>query len=405
MRLPLTLVVAGVTSLAVFPALSHAQEGATDAPIAQPVDSYQVLFHIGMQELQKQNYAAAIQVFRLLSKKVGSQRVTLELARAYYLDRQYSAAKMIFEEVLKDPDLPWGVRENANRYLDLIDEALGSVKLSLAFVSDTNPINYTDKKRVTIAGESLTLRPPPTKKTAYGLQYGVNATKAFTGDASLVGLVNLTFRDFQGNDLDKWIIDAGLGIFPRNYRKFQGKVALESSIYGGEHLYDQPYGLLTYFPDPVEQFRFSTQLKLAYLDVDEFDYLDGPTQTLDFRASRILANAIQILGNLYVENASTDEAAYSYRGAGLGASVSVPIIGAWGMSASASLGGRDYQGTDPVFGNTRRDRTWKFGLTVYNRRLQSSGLTSEVGIAYEQTDSSLDYYEYDKITFVVRASE
>jgi len=388
-----------------FAARADAPSESAGEADARAVDPYQVLFSIGLRELHRQNYPAAVQVFEMLSRKVGTQRVRLELARACYLDRQYSRAKEIFEGVLQDPGLPWGVRENVNRYLDLIDESLGSIKFSLAFISDTNPINYTDHREITIAGQTLKLTPPPTHKTANGIQYGMDATHAFTGDASVVGFLNLSFRDFAGRDLDKWIIDTGLGLSPRRYRKIQGRLGVEDSTYGGDHLYRQPYAALTYFPDPVEQFRLSAQLKLAYLDADEFDYLDGPTQTLDLRASRILANATQILGDLYLENATTDEAAYSYRGAGLGATLSVPIVGTWGMSASASLGGRDYQDTDPVFAKTRRDLTKKMSLTVYNKRWRVSGLTPEIGIAYERADSSIDYYEYDKVKLVLGVSE
>ena len=386
-------------------AMSPARADEAEAPAAQAVDPYQIFFSIGMQELQKQNYAAAVQVFEALSRRVGSQRVKLELARAYYLDRRYSQAKEVFEGVLQDPALPWGVRENVNRYLDLIDESLGSVKFSVAFISDTNPINYTDHREITIAGQTLRLTPPPTQKTANGIQYGMNATHAFTGDASVVGFLNLSFRDFEGGDLDKWVIDTGLGLFPRRYRKLQGRLGVEDSTYGGDHLYRQPYVSLTYLPDPVEQFRLSTQLKLAYLDAAEFDYLDGPTQTLSVRASRILANATQILGDLYLENATTDEAAYSYRGAGLGATLSAPIVGTWGMSVSASLGTRDYQDTDPFFAETRQDLTRKMGLTIYNKRWKFSGFTPEIGLAYERTDSSIDYYEYDKVKLVLGVSE
>lgn len=396
---------AGGLALCVFPVASSAQSADDDAVVAQPVDPYQIFFSIGMRELQRQNYPAAVQVFEMLSREVDSQRVKLELARAYYLDRQYGLAREVFETVLEDPTLPWGVRENVNRYLDLIDEALGSVTFSLALISDSNPLNYTDRRQIKIAGQILTLTPPPENKQSYGVQVGMNATRAFTSDASLVGFLNLSFRNFEGGDLDKWVVDTGLGFFPRRYRKFQARLGLEDSIYGGEHLYRQPYVALGYIPDPVEQFRLSTQLKLAYLDVDEFDYLDAHTQTLEVRASRILAGGPQLLGNLYLDNAITEEDAYSYRGAGLGATLSVPLTGTWGMNASASLGTRRYRDTDPFFASTRRDTTQKLGLSVFNKQWKFSDLTPEIGIAYERADSSIDYYEYDKVTLILSLSE
>lgn len=380
---------------------------AAEAPelAVQSVDPYQIFFSIGMSELRKQNYPSAIKIFKALSEKVPSQRVRLELARAYFLDRQYRQAKKIFESVLEDPALPWGVRENVNRYLDLIDEALGGFKFSVAFISDTNPLNYTDHRQINIAGQTLTLVPPSENKEVYGVQYTLNATKDFSGDASLVGFLNTSFRDFEGGKLDKWVIDAGLAMAPRSYRKFQGKLGLEESFLGGEQLYRQPYASVTYFPDPVEQFRFSTELKVAHLDVEGFDYLDAYTQTIDLRASRVLRNGTQVLSNLYVENAVTDEDPYSYRGAGLGLTVSFPINRSWGMNASGAIGKRVYLDTDPIFVERRKDLTKKLNLTFYNRQWKRFGLTPEFGISYEQNDSTIEYYEYDKVTFILRATE
>lgn len=381
----------------------HAAE--TVRTTVQSDDPYQILFLIGVGELRKKNYSSAVKIFKSLSEKVPSQRVRLELARAYFLDRQYSQAREVFLEVLEDLTLPWGVRENVNRYLDLIDEALGGLKFSVAFISDSNPLNYTDHRLINIAGQTLTLIPPSESKQAYGIQYTLNASKAFTGDASIIGFINTTFKDFEGGKLDKWIIDAGLSISPRQYRKLKGKIGLEESFFGGDHLYRQPYASITYFPDPVDQFRFSTELKLGYLDVDEFDYLDAHTQTLDLRASRVLKSGTQMLSNLYVENAVTDDESYSYRGAGLGGALSFPINSYWGMKASGELGKRVYLDNDPLFVEKRKDLTKKLSLTLYNKHWKQFGLTPEFGLSYEQNDSNIDYYEYDKVTLIFRLTE
>ena len=143
--------------------------------IAQEIDPYQVMFSIGMIELHKQHYANAIKIFSTLSEETPSQRVRLELARAYFLDRQYKSAREAFEAILVDRSLPWGVRENVNRYLDLIDEAMGSVKFSLAIVSDSNPLNFTDHNQINIAGQTLTVARPSHDETVHGRERSTNA--------------------------------------------------------------------------------------------------------------------------------------------------------------------------------------------------------------------------------------
>lgn len=386
--------------MGVFGSIARASDD--NASISQEIDPYQVMFSIGVIELHKQHYANAIKIFKALSKETPSQRVRLELARAYFLDRQYELAGKTFEAVLADSSLPWGVRENVNRYLDLSDEAMGRVKFSLAIVSDSNPLNFTDHNQINIAGQTLTVSRPSRDDTVYGLQYGLNATKSFTDDASLVGYLNINVKDFESGDLDRWIVDTGVGLFPRRLRKFQARLGLEESFFGGDHHYHYPYVSMTYFPDPIEQFRFSTALKLAYLDVSGFDYLDAHIQTLDLRGSRILAGGMQLVGNLYGENAATDEQSYSYHGAGLGTTLSFPLVRSWGADVSASIGVRRYRDVDPFFGEQREDSTKRLSLVLHNQQWRFFDFTPEFGAAYERTDSNIEFFEYDKLTLIMR---
>ncbi len=380
------------------------------AAAAEPVtqatpddDTYQVFFAIGMEELRRQNYPAAIQVFKMLSNRLDSQRIRLELARAYFLDRQYEHSKLLFNDILADASLPWGVRENVNRYLDLIDEALGSIKFSVAFVTDSNPMNYTESRQVMIAGQVLTIAQPPENEETHGIEYGVTATKAFTADASVVGFAKVSFKDLEGDDFDRWTLDGGIALFPRSYRKLQGRVGIEDSYYAGDHQYRQPYVSVTYFPDPVERFRLSTEARLAYLDVDEYDHLDAFSQTLTARASTILANSMQVLGSVYVENSDADEKPYSYQGAGVSSTVSLPLFDTWGVDLSAGYGTRNYLDDDPFFTKQRRDNTTKLSFLVHNKQWKVFGFTPEFGVAYQHTDSNISFYEFDKTTFVLRA--
>ena len=375
--------------------------GASDAAAqATAEDAYQVFFTVAMTEVERGNYATAVKLLLALSRKVDSPRVRLELARAYFLDRRYAQSRSVFEDVLQDPDLPWGVRENVNRYLDLIDDALGTVRFSVAFVTDSNPLNFTDRRQINIAGTTLDVVPPPDHGRASAIQYRLNVTRAFTADTTVVGFADLLVKDFEGGDLDRWALDAGLAFFPRAPSWLEGSIGLEEAYAGGRHFYRKPYVTLTYLHDPVQRFRLETELRLAYLDVADFDHLDAHTQQIAVRGSRVLDSGIQLIGDGYVENAITDEDPYSYRGAGIGGTVSVPVIGSWGVSLSGSIGERRYRASDPLFGETREDTTRRASIILFNRRWTALELRPAVGVAYERTDSSLPYFEYDKLTWI-----
>jgi len=367
-------------------------------------DPYQAAFLIALDALQRRDYAAAIAIFEALYKKVPTARIRLELARACYLDRQYARARTLFQAILDAPELPWGVRENVQRYLDRIDESLGHISFSVAFISDSNPLNFTDHQQINIAGQTFNLVPPSNKDAAYGIQYSFNASRALSDDASLVGFLKVSFRDLEGGELDKWIIDAGIAAAPSEQPRLRGKLGLEQSIYGGRQLYRLPYASLTYIPDPVEQFRLSTEARVGYLDVEDFDYLDAHLQSIDLRAQKTLQSGSQLLGKLYLENAIAEQSAYSYRGAGAELDVSFPLFDSWGANGFASLGTRQYRAVDPFFGEQRDDVTQKIGLTLFNRSWKWQGMTPEFGLAYEQNQSNIDYYEYDKLTLVFSAT-
>ena len=158
-------------------------------------DPYQVLFLIGVGEMQKGNYPSAVKIFRSLFRSAKTRRIQLELARALFLDRQFKEAQQLFLEIFEDPEVPLSVRENIKLYLDEADAALGQLKFSFAIVSDSNPAGFTDARKITIGGQTLFLAQPAENERVVGAKYGLNATKALTDDASVTAYLNTTFTD------------------------------------------------------------------------------------------------------------------------------------------------------------------------------------------------------------------
>ena len=366
------------------------------------LDPKQALFEVGVRALMRQDLATAIAAFERLSRLTPSNRVKLELARAYFLDRRYGEARRLFKLVLADPAVPWAVRENIKRFLDKIDEAMGSVKLSIALVSDSNPTNVTSNREIDIAGVTVILEPSKHNRTVYGLEYGVKATKSFTDDASAIGYATVDFRDLEQSELDKWTADAGVMFAPRGYRKWQAKLGAEASTLGGNLLYRVPYVSATYFPDPVNLFRFSTEARLGYLDVPDFDYLDAHTQSVRINVLRNLSTRGQLSGNLRVDNAITDEKAYSYGALAGELTLAQPLSRHWHVQLSGGARTKHYRDTDPIFLERRRDLTTTVSASFVNRNWSWEGLTPEIGLSYERNQSNVAYFEYDKVQLIFR---
>ncbi len=371
----------------------------------ETVNPLQILFQIGIEEVKKGNYVSAIGIFESLVEKTKSPRVQLELARALFLDRRYRTSREVFEDVLQEPDLPWSVQENILLYLDAIDSALGFIKFGVSLVSDSNPRNFTDSRQIVIGGQPLKIVPPDDNDTIYGIRYAVSAARAITETASLSGYLDASYSDFSGGDFDRWGTDCGLYISPRRLANFKFKAGLEESFYDKQHLYEFPYVGMIYIPQPLYQFNLNSEFKLGRLRVPNADYLDASNVSLTTNISRRASSKLYTSGYIYLEKSQTKEDAYSYYGGALGLNVSFDVIYDWRLKPFASVGKRVYNGADPFWGETRRDKRFMAGVTLKKINWKIFGYAPEVGISYEETNSNLDYYSYSKVGVIVQFDE
>lgn len=365
-------------------------------------DPLQILFEIGVEEVKKGNYASAVDIFESLAQKTKSPRVRLELARALFLDRRFKAAQEVFEDVLQQPDIPWTVQENILAYLELIDSALGYIRLGLSVVSDSNPRNFTDSRQIVIAGQPLEIIPPEDNTEVIGLRYSVSAAKAFTETAWLAGYMDAAFSDFSGSNFDRWGADVGFLMSPKISPKVRYRIGLEESYFAKEHLYEFPYVGVRYTPQPLYQFRFNSELKIGRLGVPDADYLEATNFSLTTNVARQASSRIYTTGDLYLENSIAEEDAYSYYGGALGLSFSVDFLQNWRVKPFTSLGKRLYRAEDPFWGETRKDTRFMVGITLTKINLDILGYTPEVGVLYEETTSNIDYYTFDKLGIILK---
>lgn len=364
-------------------------------------DPLQVLFQIGVDELKKGNYAAAIDIFETLTKRTKSPRVQLELARALFLDRRYRAAEEVFQDVLRKPNIPWAVQENIRFYLEEIDSALGFIKFGFSLVSDSNPRNFTDSRQILIAGQPLKIIPPEDNKKIIGVRYSVNAARALTDTGSLMSYLNASYSDFEGALFDRWGADIGLFLSFRSLPRIKLRVGIEESFYSGDHLYEFPYIGFIFTPQPVYQFRLNSELKIGQLRVPNSSHYDATNISLTTKATKQVTNNIYTAGNVYLEKSVADEDAYSYYGGSLGLNLNFVLLQEWSLQPFSSLGRRIYEADDPFFGDTRRDTRKMLGITLKKNNLNFFGYTPEVGLSYEENTSNLAYYSYDKVGFVL----
>lgn len=82
-----------------------------------------VNFYLGRSAFELKKYSEAVLAFeRVLFSKPDSSRAKLELARAYFMSRNFQEAKKFFLEVKADTKVPKNVIVSIDKYLQMIDD-------------------------------------------------------------------------------------------------------------------------------------------------------------------------------------------------------------------------------------------------------------------------------------------
>src|SRR5688500_10191582 len=106
----------------------------------------------GARLLNAGEFEAAARTFRALLARTNSPRGKLELARTLFDLKQYEESRWLFKAGQRDPDIPWPVRDNIDRFIQNDDGSLGYVRFSISVVGDPNPSNITSQREFTIGG-------------------------------------------------------------------------------------------------------------------------------------------------------------------------------------------------------------------------------------------------------------
>jgi len=382
----------------------RASDAATSAAATGPDQALQTQFMLGGIALQNRDYEAAIAIFRDLARRSPSPRIRLELARALFLGQYFEEAQQLFESVLAQDDIPWSVRQNVELYLDELDIKLGFVKFGISLVSDSNPRNFTSDRKILIAGQVLTIVPPQDNKEIRGVRYRVESGRPLTSDKRLQGYLDLSFTDYEQGQFDRGVADARLIYDPRSFPWLKLRAGMEYAMVDGVKEYDYPYLSLVYLADPIDRYRMLYAFKTARLDVAGAEHLDATQYIATVGLTRRLKEFALLKGDFALEQSSAKEKPYSYDGGSLGVAADF-ALGAWGIEPFAAFSKHYYRDKDPFFGSTREDFRKRAGIAVTPRNFRIGRFEPEVSLIYDENDSSIGFYSYDKLRLFFSLSE
>jgi tetratricopeptide (TPR) repeat protein len=79
-------------------------------------------FYLGRSAFELKKYQESLVAYeRVLFEKPDSLRTQLEMARAYFLSKEYKSAKKMFQNLEENPKVPGELKQNIAKYLSVID--------------------------------------------------------------------------------------------------------------------------------------------------------------------------------------------------------------------------------------------------------------------------------------------
>jgi hypothetical protein len=364
--------------------------------ISQSTNTYQASFLAAVDALNRGDYSSSIALFEALLAETHSLRVKLELARARFMARDYEKSRILLNEVLVTPELPWRVEETIRLFLAEIDEETGFIKFSIGMTSDTNPRNFTSSREVILGRQSLTVVPPADNRKVHGIRFAARGYQSLNKQRKASGFLTASYSDFSGSTFDRLNADIGLSHEIPDSPWLKAKIGVEGAILDGNVLYRLPYlGFGAILSHGIRHLH--AELKLGELSIPQMPFMHAHSLALDTKLAHPPSKALAISNGLSLERSIAEEAAYSYLAGHIGAT------GVWQtpwldlrLTLSGSVGKRIYDAPDPFFGARRYDSMSRFSLDVLRPSWRVFGYRPQFGIMYEQTTSNLDYYSFKK---------
>jgi outer membrane protein len=353
----------------------------------------------GARQFETGDLENAERTFRALARKTDSPRVKLELARTLFALKRYSESRLLFNQVLLDPDVPWGVRDNIEAFLRQIDEAEGYARFAVSLVSDSNPRNISSQREFTIGGFRLTFVPPADNKRVTGLRYAVQAMQPIDRGGRLSAYFAGSYVDYPNIIFDRLTADFGLVKGIDQAGRASVRAGMEGGTFGGRELYQFPYVGLAFLLTQSALHRVTAQARVGRVNFPNFGSLDARYHAMALSAVRSVDDALALALNLTLERSDAAERAFSYTDVSIGPGISW-LIAAPALLAKLDLsyGERDYADADPFFGGMRSDCRARMDLAVRSKHWRLFNFTPALIVSLERNRSSLDFYSYKKVS-------
>jgi len=367
-------------------------------------------FQLGQIRLRQGKFRQATIIFHeILNQRPDLARVRLELAQAYFLDKNYEDAAFQFE-LVKGGDLPPEVLANVDVFLDAIRRQKNwTIDFSFSPVSDSNLNQASGGREECINTVFGTLcRPLPEKASGVGLN--ANATVdyfwRFHQDWGLKATLGFYGTVYEDNRFDDYSFYAALG--PR-YLWESGEASLQPTFrkrWVGAKQYSEESGLRLDARQTYSRLILRGGAAISaprYADSYVQSVLKGHSWNAYIQPRYILTDRTFVQAGLSFMQENTEVRAYAndnWRYA-LGAYHAFP----YGISLfmEGSLTQTRYQDSqwfvtrdNLIDVAVREDKTWQIYTSLSSNIFERYNITPVLQYAYTKRDSNIWTREYDR---------
>jgi len=367
-------------------------------------------FQIGQILVYRGRYREAVLYFiAILNRNPDLPRVRLELARAYFLDKNYPDATLQFE-LVKGGDLPPEVIANVDAFLDSIRRQKNwTVDFSMSPVLDSN-INQAsrDKEECLDIWGIILCRPLEEKSNGVGLNINayLDYFKRFSRDWGLRASAGFNALEYTGREFDDYSLYAALG--PR-YLWANGEASLQPTFrkrwYAGKQ-YREEYGLRVDGRRILNRVILDASASYAANRYDNAlfrDILNGFSWGAQLQPRYILNGRTFILAGLEFQREKTRDAAYSNDNWSYSLGVYRVLPYGFSLFLQGSLTKSRYHAPqwyvtrdNRIDETVRKDKIWGLGLSLSSNRLEKYNLTPVLRYGYTKRTSNIWSREYDR---------
>ena len=367
-------------------------------------------FQLAQIRLRQGRFRQAISLFQeILNRRPDLPRVRLELARAYFLDKNYEDAAFQFE-LVKGGDLPPEVLANVDMFLDAIRRQKNwTLDLGISPVSDSNINQASGGKEECIDTVFGTFcRPLKGKASGYGLS--ANATLNYFwrfhqdwGLRATAGFYSLTYEEKEYNDYSLY---AALG--PR-YLWGSGEASLQPTYrkrWIADEEFSEEYGLRLDARQIYKRVLLdvsATYAEIRYDDAYVHSVLKGSSWSVRAQPRFIVTSQSFVQAGLEFRREDTEVRTFSNDNwrYSLGAYRVFPY--GFGLFVEGSLMDTRYKAPQwyvtrdhRIAETVREDRTWQFFASLSNNIFERYNLTPVLQYVYTKRYSNIWAREYER---------